>query len=795
MSENVNIYFKCKGRMYTLMMKTSGENITLSMLVGRICTKLELDESKVKLQLRYNAVLLGSTEEIYICDDEDVGVYISSGENNRRYVLYVEVITPPELPEQLSRVEVINKSYAGKNYEDEMRDNAAIVLCECEEQGTEPKEAIVEVDDTQDAEIGSQDESMDIHDDRGDEYVEPPPVVEAGQFKKEWEDGIGLNLFQEFPSRAALQEVVDKGAFANSFGYVIKKSDKERYLLTCAKESCAWRIRASNIQNTSIYSIRKYNKMHTCTRISKSKTRMRKRKGTPELVAALLHDTFPGQMETPVPKVIMELVQTKLGVKISYSTALRGKRQAICDLKGSAEDSYKDINCYLYMLKKVNEGTITYLKLDEEDKFQYLFIALGASIEGFQVMRKVIIVDATHLKNGYGGVLVFASAQDPNRHHYIIAIGVLDSENDASWGWFFEKLLTVVPDTPELVFMSDRNSSLIKGIRNVYFAAHHGYCIWHLSQNVKGHATNVNRDVVAWRFMELSRVYTMAEFEREYRTFKLRYPSAANYLEDTTVKEKWARCCFRGQRYNLDTSNCVESLNSVFLNARKYSLIPMLDAIISKISVWFNEHRKEAASGSNENKLVPLVENYLHDLWVEAEKLKVTELNTFQLEYNVRGSEGKEYFVNLLLKTCSCKVFDIQKYPCVHALAGFIAFENDTTRTRSMEIHELVSKYYWAEMWALAYYRTIYLVPDKSQWDIPDDIKALKLMNDTHVFKWVDEALVNEVEQLDFQVSVLEEEVALLKMGRKKETKEITKMMVPFIVGCFLTIVLVTWYN
>ncbi|CAE6017984.1 unnamed protein product [Arabidopsis arenosa] len=686
MCENVNIYFKCKGRMYTLMMKTSGENITLSMLVGRICTKLELDESKVKLQLRYNAVLLGSTEEIYICDDEDVGVYISSGENNRRYVLYVEVITPPELPEQLSRVEVINKSSAGKNYEDEMRDNAAIVLCECEEQGTEPKEAIVEVDDTQDAEIGSQDESMDIHDDRGDEYVEPPPVVEAGQFKKEWEDGIGLNLFQEFPSRAALQEVVDKGAFANSFGYVIKKSDKERYLLTCAKESCAWRIRASNIQNTSIYSIRKYNKMHTCTRISKSKTRMRKRKGTPELVAALLHDTFPGQMETPVPKVIMELVQTKLGVKISYSTALRGKRQAICDLK-------------------------------------------------------------------------------------------------------------VVPDTPELVFMSDRNSSLIKGIRNVYFAAHHGYCIWHLSQNVKGHATNVNRDVVAWRFMELSRVYTMAEFEREYRTFKLRYPSAANYLEDTTVKEKWARCCFRGQRYNLDTSNCVESLNSVFLNARKYSLIPMLDAIISKISVWFNEHRKEAASGSNENKLVPLVENYLHDLWVEAEKLKVTELNTFQLEYNVRGSEGKEYFVNLLLKTCSCKVFDIQKYPCVHALAGFIAFENDTTRTRSMEIHELVSKYYWAEMWALAYYRTIYLVPDKSQWDIPDDIKALKLMNDTHVFKWVDEALVNEVEQLDFQVSVLEEEVALLKMGRKKETKEITKMMVPFIVGCFLTIVLVTWYN
>jgi len=72
----------------------------------------------------------------------------------------VDVITPSELPEQLSRVELLNKSYVGKKYakldsnEDEMRDDAAIVMGECEEQGKEPNEAIVEVDDTQDPEIG-----------------------------------------------------------------------------------------------------------------------------------------------------------------------------------------------------------------------------------------------------------------------------------------------------------------------------------------------------------------------------------------------------------------------------------------------------------------------------------------------------------------------------------------------------------------------------------------------------------------------------------------------------------------
>ena len=86
-------------------------------------------------------------------------------------------------------------------------------------------------------------------------------------FIKEWEDGIGLTLRQEFLNKAALHEVVDRAAFANSFGYVIKKSDKERYVLKCAKESCSWRLRASNIS-----------KMHSCTRLSKGSSRLRKKR-------------------------------------------------------------------------------------------------------------------------------------------------------------------------------------------------------------------------------------------------------------------------------------------------------------------------------------------------------------------------------------------------------------------------------------------------------------------------------------------------------------------------------------
>ena len=86
----------------------------------------------------------------------------------------------------------------------------------------------------------------------------------------------------------------------------------------------------------------------------------------------------------------------------------------VSDVRGTPERSYTMLFSYLYMLEKVNPGTVTYVELEGEKKFKYLFIALGACIEGFRAMRKVIVVDATHLKTVYGGMLVIATAQDPN---------------------------------------------------------------------------------------------------------------------------------------------------------------------------------------------------------------------------------------------------------------------------------------------------------------------------------------------------------------------------------------------
>ncbi|XP_024004026.1 uncharacterized protein LOC112081498 [Eutrema salsugineum] len=187
-------------------------------------------------------------------------------------------------------------------------------------------------------------------------------------------------------------------------------------------------------------------------------------------------------------------------------------------------------------------------------------------------------------------------------------------------------------------------------------------------------------------------------------------------------------CYFPAERYNLETSNVVESSNNVFKDTRKQSVLPMMDEIVAKLCELFNKHKNEAASIPPRRKLVVFVENIFHSRWAEAKRLAVAELNITQIEYKVIGGDEMNYTVNLKSKICSCKRFDIDKYPCVHALAALEAYLKRPNREENINVEDLCMMYYLTEQWAFAYNRTIYPVPHKSQWVVPDDIKQLSAL-------------------------------------------------------------------
>ena len=189
------------------------------------------------------------------------------------------------------------------------------------------------------------------------------------------------------------------------------------------------------------------------------------------VIGEVMRSRYAGNSGPPRPNEIIQVILGDHNVNISYWKAWRSREVALDYAKGSSGESYKLLPDYLQRLVVANPGTITHMETQFEagfgHRFKYMFLALAASVNGFKRMRSVIIIDGTHLRGKYGGCLMTASAQDGNYQVFPLAIGIVDSENDKAWEWFFKMLLHFIPNKEETVFVSDRHASIYYGISKV----------------------------------------------------------------------------------------------------------------------------------------------------------------------------------------------------------------------------------------------------------------------------------------------------------------------------------------
>ncbi|KAL5551674.1 hypothetical protein UlMin_001850 [Ulmus minor] len=300
---------------------------------------------------------------------------------------------------------------------------------------------------------------------------------------------------------------------------------------------------------------------------------------------------------------------------------------------------------YCYMLEMANLGTVTRIEVDGESRF-----------------RKVIGIDETFLKGPYKGVLLVATAQDGNSKCYPITWVIVDSENDDSWTWFLTRMKEVIGDTDELVFVSDRAKSIKNFVSTVFNNAQHSAYAWHVAHNVKN---KFKCSDIMGSYWKAVNAYRVEEFNGYMTEISRRYPRVSEYLENEVGFEKWSTCHFPGLRYNITTTNMVESLNSMLVNAREFPYITLLDVIQAKMSKWWNK-RWEIGVGLT-SPLTPKREDELRGRFAVANGLLTTQLNN--VTFHVRGG-ALDGVVDTQNSTCSCREFDIDRLPCVHAIAA-----------------------------------------------------------------------------------------------------------------------------
>ena len=75
--------------------------------------------------------------------------------------------------------------------------------------------------------------------------------------------------------------------------------------------------------------------------------------------------------------------------------------------------------------------------------------------------------------------------------------------------------------------------------------------------------------------------YKLSEFRAKFVELEWRYPHVHDYLANQVGVEKWTRAMFKGERYNIMTTNIV----------RKCPLLLLHDPIVEKMVEWFTERR------------------------------------------------------------------------------------------------------------------------------------------------------------------------------------------------------------
>lgn len=260
--------------------------------------------------------------------------------------------------------------------------------------------------------------------------------------------------------------------------------------------------------------------------------------------------------------------------------------------QGTPESSFEELPSYLYMIRRANPGTVTRLQLDEEGRFNYVFIAFGASIAGFPFMRKVVVVDGTFLHGSYKGTLLTALAQDGNFQIYPIAFGIVDTENDDSWRWFFTQLKVVIPDDKDLAIISDRHKSIGKAIGEVFPLASRGICTYHLYKNI---LVKFKGKHLFPLVKKAARCFRLSDFNEAFNEIEASDQNLHGYLQRAGV-QMWARVHFPGERYNLMTTNIAESMNKALSKARSLPIVRLLESIRTMMTRWFAERREDANS-------------------------------------------------------------------------------------------------------------------------------------------------------------------------------------------------------
>ncbi|KAL7258271.1 hypothetical protein ACSBR1_004403 [Camellia fascicularis] len=299
-----------------------------------------------------------------------------------------------------------------------------------------------------------------------------------------------------------------------------------------------------------------------------------------------------------------------------------------------------------------------------------------ACIDGFRHCRLLLFLDGTFLKGRFKGFLLAATAKDGNQGLFPLAYAIVDSENNTNWGWFLQHLANVVPSDRTLTFVFDRNRNLWHKLRYVN------------SMHWIGLVSKLRKCAYAPTITTFNQMTD--EFQQSGKAI------ATKFLVDAHPQH-WVNAFFRGRRYGEMSSNAAESFNSWIREARNLPITRMVDSIRGQIMRQMAKRRVSAHTWTG--AICPKMESRLEEAYNKSRSWKVSQANNDVYEVHSYPSVT----MDIGRRTCSCFQWQINEFPCVHAIVA--------VRKSGRNLDDIVVPWYHVSEYRLTYAPTIYPIP------------------------------------------------------------------------------------
>ncbi|GBG69539.1 hypothetical protein CBR_g4374 [Chara braunii] len=245
---------------------------------------------------------------------------------------------------------------------------------------------------------------------------------------------------------------------------------------------------------------------------------------------------------------IVKDIYRQHGVVIKYRLAWFAKEVAKARIVGLDDDGFHNLRMYCVEVQHSNPGSRAFVQAEDGcQRFKRMFYALEACVAGFMHYRPLLGLDGTFLKTRYKGILLSATTVDAEGHLFPVASAIVPGEDNDNWFWFLHHLSATIQSraTNEIItFLSDRDKGLIDAVTDVFLRSPHGYCMRHLSENVKKRNKGPEYQKLLWA---TSKADTFAKFDNLVAHMRAMDPDTTTWLLRMCDPVHWAEAHFEGR--------------------------------------------------------------------------------------------------------------------------------------------------------------------------------------------------------------------------------------------------------